>query len=187
MMEKSQMMRGNYKEDRNPVVMDIHYKSKYVDLKTKIRAKMFITKDYYCDNKKCWNYGVKTSLKRTGFLVKTGLRVCRGCNNELKNEDKKIIKLYITDNSTKTFIDFEKFLYSRTDFSFRKSNFGQIASYEVSLEDINKKLEESKKRIEKVDKKNKIIKIKCIITPLTWEVLEKKWERVKELKLIEAI
>ena len=194
-MDKNQMMKGVSREDRNPIVMDIHYKSKSINLKTKIRAKMIIVKDYYCPKKKCINELSKVSKKRLNpDCFQNNKIICPACKTELVIEDKKLIKLYTTDN--KKYIDLAQFLITKTDFHFKRNSYGQLAAFCNNIDELNKKVIATKERIEvneKFDKKTQKMKaIKgiigiCKISPLTWGELEKKWERVKELRLVEAI
>ncbi len=181
-MQSNQMMRGVYKEDRNPIVMDIHYKTKLVNIKTKVRAKLVIVKDYFCPDKKCQNYDDKCSLGRLKDIChKNGKLICPACQTELTTEDKKLIKLYVTDNSNKTYINLAGFLFSKTAFRFKKSKFGQIAVFLSNLVEVNEGICRSKTQIEAHKD------MSCKISPLTWEQLDKKYERVKQLRVAEAV
>ena len=196
-MEKSQMMKGVSKEDRNPIVMDIHYKTKSVNIKAQIRAKMIMVKDYYCPTKGCANENFGVSKKRLNDKCYVGNKIiCPACKTELLLKDKRIIKLYTTDKVNKNYINLERFLSCKTMFNFKKNNYGQIASFMNNIDDVNRAITKSKERVElneTFDRKTQKMKVikgiisSCKITPLTWEALEKKWERVKELRLVEAI
>jgi hypothetical protein len=186
------MMKGVTKADRNPVIMDIHYKTKYVDIKTKVRAKLVVVKDYFCPNEKCFNHTEKCSLNQLKAECNIkGKYICPACKLELKTEDKKIIKLYVVDNSSKTLIDLPKFLLSHTYFNFRKGKFEQITCFCKTIEEVNNGVDSSYKILNNPimltkNKKKRLIS-SCITYPITMEMLETKLERVKQLRVVEAI
>jgi len=195
-MKQEEMMKGVSKADRNPVIMDIHYKTKLVDIKTKLRAKLVIVKDYFCPTDKCVNHLTKCSKQRLNPICYVGNKIiCPACKTELVTEDKKIIKIY-TPEKYGSYINLETFLSARTMFNFRKNRYGQIACFVDDIDTVSNLLIASKERLENNQKFNKntqkFEKVKGIHAaiktyPLTWEVLEEKWERVKQLRLVEAI
>ena len=187
-MMNNERMKGVSKEDRNPIIMDIHYKTKYIDIKTKVRAKLVMVKNYGCLTPKCANENISCSLQRLNRkCIQNGKKICLACKNELSQIDKKLVKVYTT-NAHRNFQDIEGFLMSKTYFNFKRNSYGQIACFKDTIEQINEYLKMSKDLIETPTKsKMKILISNCKTTPLTWEVLEKKWERVRELRVAEAI